>query len=169
MFHLFQTYVASFLSRCCICCSGYIICCTCVAHVCFRRILQQVLHAASVFISRHNMFHALQMYVSYILSECCICCSGYTHTLQWLYTYVASVYSKCFIYFRRMLQIFELDVCICFSGYTHVASVYSKCFICFRRILQMDLSRYCSRYTHMFINISLVSDVCCRSAFMLQH
>jgi hypothetical protein len=32
--------------------------------------------------------------------ECCTCCQRY----------VASVYSKCLIYFRRMLQVFYLDV-----------------------------------------------------------
>jgi hypothetical protein len=32
------------------------------------------------------------------------------HMLQWLYTYVASVYFKCFTCFIRMLQVFYLDV-----------------------------------------------------------
>jgi predicted DsbA family dithiol-disulfide isomerase len=30
--------------------------------------------------------------------------------LQWLYTYVSSVCSDCFICFRRMSQVFHLDV-----------------------------------------------------------
>jgi hypothetical protein len=30
--------------------------------------------------------------------------------LQWLYVYVVRVYSKCFICFKRMLQVFYLDV-----------------------------------------------------------
>jgi hypothetical protein len=50
--------------------------------------------------------------------------------LQWLCTYVARVCSKCFIRFRRMIQVFYLDV-------VYVANVCSKCFICFRRILQL--------------------------------
>jgi hypothetical protein len=32
------------------------------------------------------------------------------HMSQWLYTYVANVCSKCFTCFRRMLQVFYLDV-----------------------------------------------------------
>jgi hypothetical protein len=36
----------------------------------FRCLLQQVLHVASVFISRCSMFHVFQMYVSYVSSNC---------------------------------------------------------------------------------------------------
>ena len=83
--------------------------------------------------------------------------------------HVASVCSKCFIYFRRTLQ-------VCLSGclhmlqwlYTSIASVYSKCFICFRRMLQvlsgcciMQIRICCKRILQMF---HLFSDVCCRSA-----
>jgi hypothetical protein len=46
---------------------------------------------------------------------------------QWLYTYVASVYSKCFISFNCMLQVFYLDV-----AYVTVAI-----YICCKSILQM--------------------------------
>jgi hypothetical protein len=82
-----------------------------------------------------KMFHLLHMCVASVLSECC---SGYTHMLQWTYTYVACVRSKCFIY---------SDVCYgkwfhvvkCFMSrrmrslyahilqwlYTYVASIYS--------------------------------------------
>ena len=67
-----------------------------------------------------------------LLSRFCICCNGYSrmlqvyvsnipfvldvcwkyfiwmlHMFQWLYTYVARVYSKCF---RCMLQVFYLNV-----------------------------------------------------------
>jgi hypothetical protein len=42
---------------------------------------------------------------------------------------VASVCSKCFICFRRMLQVFYLDV-------AYVASVCFKYFNCFRRMLR---------------------------------
>jgi hypothetical protein len=44
---------------------------------------------------------------------------------QWLYTYVANIYPKCFIYFRRM-QMFYLDV-----AYVAVAI-----HICCKRMLQ---------------------------------
>jgi hypothetical protein len=43
-----------------------------------------------------QMFPLFKMYVTSVLSGCRICCSAYTH--------VASIYCKCFIYFRRMLQ-----------------------------------------------------------------
>jgi hypothetical protein len=50
--------------------------------------------------------------------------------LQWLYMYVANVYSQCFIYiFKRMLQVCLAGRCICF--HTYVASILSGCCICF--------------------------------------
>jgi hypothetical protein len=53
------------------------------------------------------------------------------HMLQWLYTYVSSVCSKCFTCFRRILQVFDLDIAkadldvayVC-NGYTHILQVY---------------------------------------------
>jgi hypothetical protein len=42
-----------------------------------------------------SVFQMFQTYVASVLSECCICCSRYTHMLQ-AYKY--------FIYFRRTLQ-----------------------------------------------------------------
>jgi hypothetical protein len=41
-----------------------------------------------------------------------------------IHMYIASVYPKCFTYFKRMLQIFYLDVVICCSGYTHMLQMY---------------------------------------------
>ena len=61
------------------------------------------------------------------------------HMFQWLYTHVASVYSKYSICFRRMLQVFLSRCCICCGCYTHMMQEYVA-------------------------NISPVSDVCCRSA-----
>jgi hypothetical protein len=49
------------------------------------------------------------------------------HMLQWLYTYVASVYSKCFIHFGCMLQVFCLDV----------AYVVVTIYICCKHMFQM--------------------------------
>jgi hypothetical protein len=49
------------------------------------------------------------------------------HMFQWLYTYVASIYPKYFICFRRMLQVFYLDV-------TYLAVAMQ---VCCKRILQM--------------------------------
>jgi hypothetical protein len=44
--------------------------------------------------------------VACVLPKCCICCSDYTRMLQ---VYVPND-SKCFSCFRRMLQVFYLDV-----------------------------------------------------------
>jgi hypothetical protein len=55
---------------------------------------------------------------------------------KWLYTYVASVYLKCFIFFKRMLQ-------VCLSG----------CCNCYTYMLQAYVA-----------NVSPISDTCCRSA-----
>jgi hypothetical protein len=43
------------------------------------------------------------MYVASVLSRCCICCSGHTRMLQ-VYVF------KYFSCFKRMLQVFNLDV-----------------------------------------------------------
>jgi hypothetical protein len=58
------------------------------------------------------------------------------HMFQLLYTYVASVYLKCFICFRPKLQVFYLDAAYVAVVYTYVQSVYCKYFTCFRCILQ---------------------------------
>jgi hypothetical protein len=96
-----------------------------------------------------------QTYVVSVLSRYCICCSGYTCMLQVYvskyftcfrpmlqvfhldvayFRHVASVYSKCFIYFRRMLQVCLSGCCSC---YTYMLQMYvCKCFTRFRRMLQ---------------------------------
>jgi hypothetical protein len=63
--------------------------------------------------------------------------------LQWLYTYVASVCFKCFSCFRRMLQVFYLDV-----AYVAVA---------IHILLQVHVP-----------NVSPISEVCYSKCFMLQ-
>jgi hypothetical protein len=60
---------------------------------------------------------------------------------------VAYIYASVSSVFIRMLQMFHLDVCICFNGYTLVfkfflvfscvSDVYCKCFSCFGRMLQV--------------------------------
>jgi hypothetical protein len=92
----------------------------------------------------------LQEYVTNVSYVKLLCCSKYFHVasckrfiwiLKWLYTYVASVCSKCFNCFRLMLQVFYLDVAyvtvaihICCKAYvlnvSHVSNVFcSKCFM----------------------------------------
>jgi hypothetical protein len=76
----------------------------------------------------------LQVYISNaspVLDLCCKCFIWMLHIFQ---IYVASVYSKCFIYFRRMLQVCLFGCCSC---YAHMLQTYvCKCFTCFRRRLQ---------------------------------
>ena len=50
--------------------------------------------------SLFKMFHLFRMHVASVLSEYCICCNGY----------VVNICSKYFIYFRHMLQLFQLSV-----------------------------------------------------------
>jgi hypothetical protein len=59
------------------------------------------------------------------------------HILQWLYMYVVSVCSKCFTYFKYMLQVFYLDV----------AYVVVVIHICCKRVFQLFhlVSICCSR------------------------
>ena len=57
----------------------------------------------------------------------CICFYGYTHKFQ---KHVSSVSSV----FRRMLQVFYLDVAYVTNDY--VANVCSECFVCFKHMLQ---------------------------------
>jgi hypothetical protein len=94
---------------------------------------------------------------------CCICCKcihvyckcmfQMFHLFQ---TYIATILSRCCIYFSGDKQMLQVSI--------------QKCFICFRHMLQLFLSRcciYCGCYTHMLqayvLNISPISDVCCRS------
>jgi hypothetical protein len=75
----------------------------------------------------NRMFHAFQMYVTYISSRCCKSRFGVVYVVM-----AIRVCCKC------MFQLFQTDVvsfssgcCLCCSGYTYVVSVFSKCFRCF--------------------------------------
>jgi hypothetical protein len=62
--------------------------------------------------------------------------------LQWLYTYVASVCSKCFLLFKYMLQVCLSVCCICFTHtlqvfYLDVAYVFQWSFKCFQVFWQV--------------------------------
>jgi hypothetical protein len=70
------------------------------------------------------------MYVLGVSDVLEVCCKSFIWTLlkyirmlQVFQRYVVSVYSKCFICFKRMLQVFYLDVAYC-SGYTHILQVF---------------------------------------------
>jgi hypothetical protein len=68
--------------------------------------------------------------------------------LQSIYTYIASV---CFNCFKRMLQVFYLD--IAYVGVAIYVCCNSQCFTCFRPML-LCLSGCC--------NVAYVSDICCK-------
>jgi hypothetical protein len=67
-------------------------------------------------------------------SGCCICCKCFRDMLQVFQRHVISVCSKCFIYFRRMLQ--AVLICMLYMFDTYIATVCSKCFTCFSLMLQ---------------------------------
>jgi hypothetical protein len=79
-------------------------------------------------------------------------------------TYVSSVCSKCFIYFRRMLRVFYLDVAnvdLDLYIYASVSSVF------IRRLQVFSSGSYsvCNGYTRVFkffLVFSSVSDECCK-------
>jgi hypothetical protein len=50
-----------------------------------------------------------------------------------IFGYVASLYFKCFSCFRRMFQVFHLDVVYVAMAIHHVSSVYFRCFQTFLR------------------------------------
>jgi hypothetical protein len=60
--------------------------------------------------------------------------------LQWLYNYVSSVCSRCFICFRHMLQVFHLCVCKyfkCFHLNVAMFVMATHLFLSFYDVLQV--------------------------------
>ena len=81
------------------------------------------------------------------------------HMLQWLCTYVASVYPQCFIYFL----------------YTYVASV-SFVFFCMLQVLHLDVSKVDRDVGHVVMvvqvyvpNVLDILDVYCKSRSGVVH
>jgi hypothetical protein len=93
--------------------------------------------------------------------------------LQWLYTYVSSVCSKCFIRFRRIVQVSYLDVAKLDQDFVYI---YASVLGVFIRMLQVFYLDVCNGYTRVFMffssalqvfqmyvaNVLVVSDVCCK-------
>jgi hypothetical protein len=79
---------------------------------CFRGILQVFyIDVAKVDMDVAQRYVAsVYSNVSSVLDVCCKCFVWMLHMFQWIYTYVTSVYSKCFICFRRMLQTYVINV-----------------------------------------------------------
>jgi hypothetical protein len=104
MLHIFQLDVAKvdlyrYVANVCLKCFS-----------CFKRMLQVFhLNVAYIVVIIHVYCKCVfQMFQLFHLDVACFYLD--VHMLQWLYTYVASVYSKCFTFFIRMLQVFYLDV-----------------------------------------------------------
>ena len=77
--------------------------------------------------------------------------------LQWLYTYVASVCSKCFIYFfRRMFA--SVFIWMLHVFHTYVTCILSGCCIYFAMVFQVFLQVF-----QMYVaNVSTVLNLCCK-------
>jgi hypothetical protein len=86
MFHAFRCMLSYVSSRCCLC---------------FIRMLY-VLHLDIAYVAMARMLQVYVSNVSFVLDVCCKCFIWMLHMFWWLYTYVARVYSKHFISFRRM-------------------------------------------------------------------
>jgi hypothetical protein len=86
--------------------------------------------------------------------------------------YVTSVCFKCFSYFKRMMQVFYLDVAYV-TLVVHVCCKYMfQMFQLFKTYVVSVLFGCFSAHTQMLqayvVNVSSVSDVCCSKCFMLQ-
>jgi hypothetical protein len=105
---------------CCICCKAYVSSVLSVLDVCLVFYMDVVYVTMALYTCFKHMFQVFQTHVANVLSRCCkirsrccICCCEYTLMFQ---AYVSSVSSvsdvccKCFICFRRMLQMFHLDI-----------------------------------------------------------
>jgi hypothetical protein len=71
---------------------------------------------------------------------------------------VASLCCKCFRYFRRMLQMFYLNISKGDFGVAHVVmAIYAcfKCFVYFRRMLQMVIGCFKSRSGVAYVAIAI--------------
>jgi hypothetical protein len=128
MLHMFHSHVSS---RCCKSRSevAYVamaisVWCKCMFQLFFKRMLQ-VFHLDVTYVAMTIHYVA----VASVSSGCCICCSGYTCTLQ-------MCFSKCFTVSSRCCT-FSSRYCICCSGYTRMLQLY-------------------------VLNVSPISDVCCK-------
>ena len=97
--------------------------------------------------------YVFQMYVSYVLSGCCICCNSYTRILQLCFSNVSAVSSRCCM--------FSSGCCICCSGYTRMLQVYIPKFTYFRRS--------CKCFYLDVAYVAVVIHICCKCMFQLFH
>jgi hypothetical protein len=134
IFYVFQMYIAYVSSRCCKSKSSvsYVamtiyVCCTCM----FQS-FSGFKHMLQVFHLDVAYVQWIYTYVATVFFKCFSYFIWMLYILQWLYTYVLSVYSKCFTYFKLMLQVFYSG---CYNMlqwlYTYVANV---CFTWFQYV-----------------------------------
>ena len=100
------------------------------------------------------MLHIFHTYGFKCFCTCFICMF---HMLQWLYTYVVSFCSQCFIcFFIRMLQVCLFGCRICF---THMLQVF------YRDVVYVFSYLCCIYFTHMvssvFARVSYACSICC--------
>ena len=129
MFQIFQRYVASVSCKCCKSRSGCCICCTCSKSM-LQAFVQNISSVPNVCCKCFDLVvayvsHMLQQYILNVSSVSVLCCSKYFNVasckcfiwmLHMFHIHVASVCSKCFIYFKRMLhQVFSFCMCFMFS------------------------------------------------------
>jgi hypothetical protein len=83
-----------------------------------------------------QVFQMFQKYVASVVYQCCKSRSGYCASCNGYTRMFSSLCSKCFICFRRMLQVFcldvakvELNVAYTCMLQAYVSSVF-RCFIC---------------------------------------
>jgi hypothetical protein len=99
------------------------------------------------------------------------------HMLQWLHTYVASVRSKCFIYFSRcILQVclFRCCICVIHMLQEYIQNVSAVLVLCCNKCFNVASCKRFIWMLHMFYthvasvcvsNVSSASDVCCIQVF----
>ena len=83
--------------------------------------------------------------------------------LQWLYVYVSSVCSNCFICFRRILQVFYVDVARVDLDVAYTCMLQAYVSKCFKRILQvfyLDVAKIELNVAYTCMLQAYVSSVC---------
>jgi hypothetical protein len=107
------------------------------------------------------------MYVVRVSQGCCKSRSRYCTCCNGLYTYVSSVCSKCFVCFRRILQVFYLDIA---KLDWDVAYIYiCKCFMCFHIFFNGYIRVFKFFLVCLLVYVASVSSRCCKSRLSVAH
>jgi len=126
------------------------------------------------------VFHPDLTYVAMAIHVCCKCVFQMFQLFHLDVAYVAvathvcckSVCSKCFTCFRRMLQMFYLNVVICCRGYTHMLQTYvlivSLGFTMLQQVLLPTRSDFAGMHA-LHIPIQRCLSLSCGSAPIVRH